>query len=164
MKNVNLSIGEDGCLEVRSRAVAETYWPEASANLGVGRFQTSDLCELKRGMVFLRGRASDLINVAGRKVSPLAIEQELSSHPAVSGCVVFGVPDNGGERGDLVVAAVVTQSPATSDALRQFLLERIPAWQVPRDWLFVETLTSNRLGKVSRSEWRQRYVSRSGGM
>jgi long-chain acyl-CoA synthetase len=160
MRNVEVSVAEDGCLIVRSRAVAETYWPEPSANLGAGRFQTSDLCELKGGEIFLRGRASEFINVAGRKVSPFSIERELNQHPAVSACVVFGAPAQGGERGDLIVAAVVTQSPVTNEQLRTFLLERIPAWQVPRDWLFAETLTSNRLGKVSRAEWRSRYQNR----
>jgi acyl-CoA synthetase (AMP-forming)/AMP-acid ligase II len=80
-------------------------------------------------------------------------------HAAVRDCVVFGVPDRDGERGDLIVAAIVAQSPVTGEELRRFLLERIPAWQIPRDWLFVETLTSNRLGKISRAEWRQRYLT-----
>src|SRR6185437_7465288 len=29
MRNVNLSVAESGCLEVRSKAVGQTYWPEA---------------------------------------------------------------------------------------------------------------------------------------
>jgi acyl-coenzyme A synthetase/AMP-(fatty) acid ligase len=157
LRNVNLSLNADGCLTVQSRAVGETYLPEPDATLGRGRFQTSDLAELKDGFVYLRGRAGEFINVAGRKVSPLIIERELSAHSAVGDCVVFGVPDRDGERGDLIVAAVVPQSPVTGEALRSFLLERLPAWQIPRDWLLVETLTSNRLGKISRAEWRKTY-------
>src|SRR5487761_2234015 len=45
MQNVNVSLNAAGCLVVRSRAVAETYWPEPSAALGGGMFQTSDLAE-----------------------------------------------------------------------------------------------------------------------
>ena len=36
LQNVNLSVNADGCLTVRSRAVAETYWPEPSTALGDG--------------------------------------------------------------------------------------------------------------------------------
>jgi len=159
LRNVNLAVNQDGCLTVQSRAVGETYLPEPEANLGHGQFQTSDLAELKDGLVYLRGRTGDFINVAGRKVSPQTIERELSAHSAVSDCVVFGVPDRDGERGDLIVAAVVPQSPVTGEALRTFLLERLPAWQIPRDWLLVATLTSNQLGKISRAEWRKRYAT-----
>lgn len=159
LRNVALAVEAEGCLVVRSRAVGETYWPEPSAKLGHGRFETSDLCDLSGPMVRLRGRLSDFINVAGRKVLPVIVERELATHPAVDACVVFGVPDSDGERGDLIVAAVVARSSVTGDALRRYLLERIPAWQIPRDWMFVESLTANTLGKVSRVEWRRRYAT-----
>ena len=45
---------------------------------------SADLAELKDGRVFLRGRLSDQINVAGRKVSPETVERVLLAHPAVS--------------------------------------------------------------------------------
>jgi len=34
----------------------------------------------------------------------------------------------------------------------------LPAWQVPREWWFVDGLESNRRGKLSRAEWRKRYL------
>src|SRR5215472_12198905 len=92
MRNVNLTVGEDGCLEVRSKAVGQTYWPEPSARLGDGVFRTNDLAEISYGLVYFRGRAGDQINVAGRKVSPESIEKALLGHPGVRECVVFGVP------------------------------------------------------------------------
>ena len=52
MQNVNLSLNDDGCLVVRSRAVAETYWPEKSNSLGDGMFETSDLAEIERRLNF----------------------------------------------------------------------------------------------------------------
>jgi len=150
MRNVEVAVNADGCLAVRSRAVAQGYWPTPSGNLGAGLFQTSDLAEVEAGKVFLRGRAGDLINVAGRKVSPDVIEQALARHPDVSACLVFGAPDRETERNDLIVAAVVAWSTVSGDALRKFLLEQMPAWQIPRDWWFVESLEANRVGKISR--------------
>ena len=155
MQNVKLSLNDDGCLLVRSRAVGETYWPEKLKSLGDGIFQTSDLAELKEDRVFLRGRLSDQINVAGRKLSPETVERALLAHPRVRECLVFGAPSRDAGRTEMVVAALV--ATASEAELRQFLLQTLPAWQVPREWRFVESLVANTHGKISRAEWRQRY-------
>lgn len=160
MKNVILAAGEEGCLEVRSAAVGETYWPEPDSNLERGSYRTSDLAELKGGQVFLRGRMSDQINVAGRKVSPELIERVLLTHPCVEDCIVFGVPSTNAARSESVVACVVPRSALTSAMLRQFLLPQVSAWQMPRDWWFVDSLTTNERGKRSRAEWRKKYLER----
>jgi long-chain acyl-CoA synthetase len=158
MQNVNLSLNNDGCLVVRSRAVAETYWPEKSDSLGDGIFQTSDLAELKGDAVFLRGRLGDQINVAGRKVSPETIERALLAHPEVRECLVFGVPSRDAERTEVIVAVVA--SDAKEPELKHFLLQMLPAWQVPREWHFVESLSTNERGKISRAEWRRQFAAR----
>jgi acyl-CoA synthetase (AMP-forming)/AMP-acid ligase II len=158
MRNVNLSLNNDGCLVVRSRAVAETYWPEKSDSLRDGIFQTSDLAELKGGSVYLRGRLGDQINVAGRKVSPETIERALLAHPQVRECLVFGMPSRNTERTEIIVAVVA--SDAKDPELKQFLLQALPAWQVPREWRFVESLSTNARGKISRAEWRRQFAAR----
>ncbi|HZV35528.1 MAG TPA: class I adenylate-forming enzyme family protein [Verrucomicrobiae bacterium] len=159
MKNVQLSIGEDGCLEVRGRAVGTTYWPDRNSKMNKGVFYSSDLAEIRDGFVFLRGRAGDVINVAGRKLSPEEIEKELLSHPQVRECLVFGAPAEEAGRGEIIVACIAPNGELTRDALRQFLLERLPAWQVPREWIFIPSLEANRRGKISRTEWRARYLA-----
>jgi long-chain acyl-CoA synthetase len=159
MRNVKLSLNDDGCLMVRSRAVGETYWPEKLKLLGGGIFQTSDLAELKGGLVFLRGRLSDQINVAGHKLLPETVERALLAHPQVHECLVFGAPSRDAGRTEMVVAVVASDAPEME--LRQFLLQTLPAWQVPREWRFVKSLTSNTRGKISRVEWRQRYKDKT---
>jgi acyl-CoA synthetase (AMP-forming)/AMP-acid ligase II len=160
MRGVELSIAEDGCLHVRGRAVGETYWPEPAPGLGAGVFQTSDLAEIQHGIVYFRGRASDSINVAGRKVSPEAIEKVLSGHPAVRECLVFGLPSAVSGRGETIAACVAGSPGLTPEDVRQYAMGLLPAWQVPRQWWFVETLEVNGRGKVSRSEWRQKFLDR----
>jgi len=160
MQNVMLSISESGCLAVRSRAVGETYWPTSETNLGAGQFQTSDLAEITDGLVYLRGRASDVINVAGRKISPFSIEQVLNQHPSVVASLVLGVPGRDAERGDTIVACVESRQTVPAESLRQFLLARLDAWQVPREWWFVDSLEAGQRGKISRAEWRKRFLKR----
>ncbi len=159
MKNVHLTKNENGFLEVCGGAVGETYWPEADENLKDGCYRSSDLVEIEDGNVFLRGRGSDQINVAGRKISPETIERILQTHSQVRECLVFGMESNDAERADTIVACVVGKSPIQSETLKQFLLGKIPAWQVPREWWFVESLQANQRGKLSRVEWRKKYLA-----
>ena len=160
MQKVNLSLNDQGCLVVRSRAVAETYWPGGLDSLGGGIFQSSDLAELKEGAVFLRGRLGDQINIAGRKVSPETVERALRAHPQVRECLIFGAPSSDAERTEIIVAVVV--AGAEEKELRHFLLQTLPAWQVPREWRFVESLSANARGKVSRAKWRKRFLAEQG--
>jgi long-chain acyl-CoA synthetase len=158
LRNVELRVNADGCLEVRSHAVGMRYWPEADDRLGEGVFRTSDLAEINDGVVYLRGRASDLINVAGRKVAPERIERELLRHPALRDCLVLGVPDADPARGEAVAAVVVTRKPVSEEALRAFLLDHLQPWQLPRMWRFVDDLPRNERGKISRAEWRKAFA------
>jgi acyl-coenzyme A synthetase/AMP-(fatty) acid ligase len=158
LKNVKVEIGENGALRVRSRAVGESYWPAAEPALGGGIFQTCDLAEIRDGDVFLRGRTDDHINVAGRKVSPTTIEQALREHQSVAECVVFGLASGAPDRMDLIVACVAADRPCTRDELKHFLLDRLPGWQVPREWWFVESISSNGTGKPSRAQWRRNFL------
>lgn len=159
MPKVSLSVSAEGRLEVRSPAVGETYWPTPNQALHAGVFRTSDLAELRDGSVFLRGRASEVLNIAGRKVSPAAIERALREHKLVTECLVFGVPADDPDRGDLIVACLQTKGPQEAGELKRFLLERLPAWQMPREWWFVDSLAANHRGKLSRAEWKRRFLA-----
>jgi len=162
MKNVRLSAGGNGCLQVRSRAVGKTYWPGKSSNLARGCFRTTDLAEINHGLVHLRGRAGDQINVAGRKLSPETIEKVLLSHPHVRECVVFGAPSADEHRSETIVAFIAADGVVNRALLKQFLLEKLLAWQVPREWVFVKSLEVSPRGKYSRVELRRKYLERQG--
>jgi acyl-CoA synthetase (AMP-forming)/AMP-acid ligase II len=159
MANVQLHLDASGCLSVESAAVGQTCWPEPDTRLAPPFFHTTDLAELRDGCVHLLGRTSDLINVAGRKLIPETVEHVLLQHPAVRQALVFGVPAPDAGRGDRVVACVVASQGVCADDLRRFLHDRLADWQIPREWSFVESLHPNPRGKVSRTEWRERYLA-----
>lgn len=159
LHGVQVSLTESGCIQVRSHAVGQTYWPTPSPNLGGGQFVTSDFGRLERGQVYLLGRATDQINVAGRKVLPETIERALSGHPEVRACLAFGVPSDDPQRGETIVACVASGGEISPAVLREFALAKLPAWQVPRKWWFVPTLQANGRGKLSRAEWRKRFLA-----
>lgn len=159
---VSLAVAEDGCLEVRGPNVAETYWPEPSMHLGGGCFHTRDLVELEGDRLRLLGRADDLINVAGRKVAPEAVERTLLAHPSVREVLVLALRKPDAPRGDTLAAVVVGSRPVTETTLRRFLRERLPAWQIPRVWHFADGLGTNLRGKVSRADWVARLTQNLG--
>jgi long-chain acyl-CoA synthetase len=154
LDNVSLS-SVDGMLEVRGASVAQTYWPEPQPALGGGVFRSNDLVEIKDGLLLMRGRASDVIHISGRKVAPEEIERALLQHPDVSECMAFDAP-RAGEENQIVVVVVGEKN---REALRHFLSSKLPPWQIPRQWFFVESLGANERGKVSRAHWRQRFLS-----
>ena len=75
--------------------------------------------------------------------------------------LVFGVPSPEPERGETIVACAAVKGGASGETLKQFLMAKLPAWQVPREWWFVDSLETNRRGKLSRADWRKRYMEKT---
>jgi len=161
MSGVTLSVGVDGCLEVAGPTVARGYDSESDALIG-GVFRTSDLARLDEGQVFLEGRLTDTIHVAGRKVSPQVIEAALLRHPGVRHCVVFGIESADTARVEEIVACVNTVDEITPSVLQAGLRSELPSWQLPRHWWHTEELLPDARGKFSRTIWRQRFKSHPG--
>jgi long-chain acyl-CoA synthetase len=159
LENVNLSVSEEGCLLVRDCAVGRGYWPVEESCLGDGKFLTQDLVSFDDGGgVILEGRAGDLINIAGRKVSPSSIEAAIGALQGVELCVVFGIPSADPERVQEIVAYVRGDVDLTD--LKKALNSQVPSWQQPRHWRIDPDLKINVRGKISRHEWRERFLER----
>lgn len=160
MENVSLSIGDDGCLIVHGAAVGTGYFPDLDARLGDGEFHTSDLVELRDGQVYLRGRSSDVINIAGRKLSPETVEAVIRKQVGVRDCVVVGVPARDQSRGEEGLAIVALSDETQLEAIRRATGAKLPAWQRPRHWWPVAEIPTNARGKISRREWRERFLAK----
>ncbi len=160
LENVLATLSPDGCLVVEGPAVGQTYWPESDANLADGIFMTRDLAGLDRntGEILLLGRVDDLINIAGRKVSPAEIESALRRCKEVAACVVFGMPSGDAERVDEIVAVVNAPDGALS-TLKSALADSLPPWQQPRHWWLTSALVPDTRGKVPRGTWRTRFLA-----
>jgi len=153
MRNVEIA-EEGGQIAVRSAAVGEGYYPEVDTEtLGHGRFIPADLVRIGERGMYLTGRATDVINIAGRKLNPAEIEERLSRCPGVRQVVVFGVAS--ALRNEEAVACV-SGSAAAEEVLR-FARAVLSGWQVPKDvWLVAEVPINDR-GKVSRRELARKY-------
>lgn len=165
MHGVSLSCTEEGNITVQSAAVGLGYLsPEndEATTLGGGRFVADDLAEIVGDKVFLRGRVSDAINVAGRKLNPSEVEAALLTHADVKHCVVFGVPSADATRCEETIACVHVADGVTEDQLAAWLGERLALWQMPRRYWLCPELIPNVRGKMSRSEWREKWFKAQG--
>ena len=126
--------GQRGELLVRGTSVFNGYWnlPKADAAAFVdGWFRTGDVaCIDEDGFVFIVDRIKDLIIRGGENIGCGHVESALLMHPQVHEAAVFSVPD---ERLGEEVGAMVHGDPALDvEALRQFLLQHLARYEVPR--------------------------------
>jgi acyl-CoA synthetase (AMP-forming)/AMP-acid ligase II len=103
-----------------------------------------------------RGRLNDLIIRGGANVYPAEVERVLQEDARVAGCAVIGKPDE--RLGERVIAVVELASgaAATSDELRAHVLEHLARYKAPDEWIFVDELPRNAMGKVQKHEIKRR--------
>jgi long-chain acyl-CoA synthetase len=151
MHNVRLAIAKER-LTVRSASVALGYLHDAMTfrPFDDGTFVTDDLIETaESGEIILTGRASDLINTAGKKVNPREVEQVVLQIEGVREAKVYGEP--AGARGEVVAVAVVASPDVTREMVRDFCRQRLSAHKVPRIVKLIEAIPVDDRGKVRRS-------------
>ena len=118
--------------------------PSSRSRTGV--FVTDDLIELRDdGEVGLTGRASDLINTAGKKVNPREVEQVILQIDGVREAKVYGEP--AGARGEVVAAAVVASPDVTREQIRAFCREHLSPHKVPRIVKLIEAIPVDERGQ-----------------
>jgi len=151
MENVTLW-SKRGRLIVRGANVALGYLHDATTfqPFENGVFITDDLIELRNdGEVAITGRASELINTAGKKVNPREVEQVLLQIDGVREAKVYGEP--AGARGEVVAAAVVARPDVTREQIRAFCLAHLSPHKVPRIVKLIESIPVDERGKVKRA-------------
>ena len=113
-------------------------------------FITDDLAQISEtGEIALTGRASELINTAGKKVNPREVEQVLLQLDGVRQAKVYGAP--AGARGEVVAAAVVASPDVTREAVREFCRARLSPHKVPRIVKLIDAIPVDDRGKVRRA-------------
>ncbi|MEU6125879.1 class I adenylate-forming enzyme family protein [Streptomyces sp. NPDC047123] len=146
--------GAEGALLVRTPAMFTEYLghPEATRRaLADGWYRTGDLARLAPGgHLHLIGRKESFINVGGKKVNPVEVEQVLLAHPSVAEAVVWG--EAAGDTDERVRATVVARSPLPAKELTSHCRARLLPHQVPAAVDFVTALPKSALGKVSRAK------------
>ena len=115
---------------------------------------TSDIGTLdEEGMLHLSGRASDVINVGGFKVSPIEVEEVAMSNPMVSDCICISAAHL--VTGRALKLLVVTPPGQTLDkrSLARYLADRLEPYKVPMLYEQVDTIARTYNGKLDRKHY-----------
>ena len=125
---------------------------------GVRWFRTDDLGHLDDdGRLVVDGRADDVINTGGLKITPGVVEDAILRHlPVVRDVVVLGMPDPAW--GEAVCAALTLTDPTThvtTRDLRDELRGILPDAALPRRTVVLATIPTRGPGKPDRAAIRQ---------
>ena len=113
------------------------------------------------GAIRFLGRGSGVINTGGEKVHPQEVENALLTHPAVTDCVVVGVPDpTWGERVAAIVA--VGTGSVTPEELTDHLRPQLAGYKIPRSIQVVDELPRTPTGKIEMA-WAKRQAAEAAG-
>ena len=135
-----LGPGQSGELAVSGPTLMDHYvgmTPEECFDSD-GFFHTGDAGWFDEdGYLHWTGRRSEMIKTGGANVSPAEIEVALRAFQPVKLARVLGRPD--ARMGEVVVLCVVLRegASASTDDVRAFLRERLAAYKVPKEILFM---------------------------
>jgi long-chain acyl-CoA synthetase len=162
-----LPAGTVGELQIRTPFVMNGYLDDLELTrtaFADGYFRTGDLARARAdGCVELAGRAKDVINRGGAKVSPLELDHLLAQHPAVAAALTTGVPDP--ILGECIHALVVPRANAGVDEkeLREWVAARVEKFKWPDVYHFGDRLPIGGTGKVDRNALRDQALRAGAG-
>jgi fatty-acyl-CoA synthase len=149
-----------GEVEVRGPWVTGSYYGDDDPQkFHDGWLRTGDVGTIDPlGYVTLTDRAKDVIKSGGEWISSMALENELMAHPQVSEAAVIGVPDDKWGERPLAFVVLMPEASVTAAELRAFLAERVPRWQLPDRWSFIDEVPKTGVGKFAKTRIRDRYA------
>ncbi len=123
-----------------------------------GWFRTGDVAAIDpEGYVHISDRIKDLIKSGGEWISSLEIESAIMDHPAVAETAVIAVPHPKWDERPLAVVVKRPGAQVTAEELRAFIAPRFAKWQLPDDFIFVDSLPHTSTGKLLKTELRERF-------
>ncbi|RKN48236.1 AMP-binding protein [Micromonospora endolithica] len=150
--------GRVGRIFVGNEMLFEGYTSGAGRERRDGLLDTGDLGRMNAdGLLFVDGRADDMIVSGGENVFPAEVENLLAELPQVREVAVIGVPDP--EYGQRLAAFLALHRGETLDeeAVREYVRHHLARFSVPRDVVFVKYLPRNATGKVLTRELRRHH-------
>jgi long-chain acyl-CoA synthetase len=138
------------------------YWnrpKETAWTLRDGWLHTEDLAYRdEEGWIFIVDRLKDMIISSGENVYPREVEEVLMAHPDIKEAAVVGIPDK--LRGQAICAYIVPEDGGVKDKrmIRKYLLSRIAAYKVPKEFIFCDQLPRNNTGKILKKVLREQAL------
>ncbi|SHG25245.1 class I adenylate-forming enzyme family protein [Cognatishimia maritima] len=125
-------------------------------------FLTGDLgCMAKNGCIHYQGRADDMMNAGGFRVSPVEVEQALSTMPGLHQIAVTEVEIKADTH--VIAAFFIADDSVTIESIEAFAKSVLARYKQPRLFIKVSSLPTNPNGKLNRKRLRAAYEASSNG-
>lgn len=149
--------GINGEICVKGNHVCSDYWgmpkEEFHKDFFGDYFRTGDFGhKTPEGYVYLVSRIKEIINVGGKKVSPMEVEEALNEYPGIKESACVGVHDD--VLGEVVKAYYVTDNGSDEDIdvakVHKFLFGKIETYKIPAQYERISEIPKTQNGKIQR--------------
>lgn len=148
-------LGVEGEVCVKGEHVACGYWNETPERFasdfydGYFRMGDSGIMDAE-GNIYLKSRIKEIINVGGKKVAPMEIEEILNNIPGIKESACIGVPDPGIVLGEVVKAFVVADDTLTNEEIMERLKPELEIYKLPVEIERINEIPKTSSGKIQR--------------
>jgi long-chain acyl-CoA synthetase len=149
-------VDNPGRMAIKGGMIMSGYWnnPELTQDtIRNGWLLTSDMIYRdESGYIYMLGRADDIINVGGEKVSPIEVEDIASGYAGIKECACIGVDDPDDMLGQIPVLFYVADSTYSEAELIKYLSQKMEKYKLPKRFVALEEVPRNRMQKIDRRE------------
>lgn len=146
--------GETGELCVKGNMVMIGYYQkEADQDAWFGDFFRTGDCGYRDvdGWLYLMSRKKEIINIGGKKVSPVEIEDAICLMDGVEDCICIGVADPDGVLGEVAKCYVQREGcNRTLEDIRHELEGKLEIYKIPAIWEWIDIIPKTSSGKKQR--------------
>ena len=150
-----LSKEEEGEICIKGDHVSKEYLNIDRNSLFYGEYlRTGDIGLINnKNYIILKGRSKELINVGGKKVSPLEIENKIKELDSELESACIGITDPQGVLGEVVKAFVVKgSSNCDFQQMDDFLKKNLEKYKVPVKYEWINEVPKTSSGKIQRQK------------
>jgi acyl transferase domain-containing protein/NADPH:quinone reductase-like Zn-dependent oxidoreductase/acyl-coenzyme A synthetase/AMP-(fatty) acid ligase/NAD(P)-dependent dehydrogenase (short-subunit alcohol dehydrogenase family)/acyl carrier protein len=152
LDDVEVRIGERGEVAVRRLPPGRPYRIVGQEPVADGWYETGDLGRLdEHGNLHITGRADSRLNVAGKKIDPMEVEEALRGCEGVEDCAVAAIDGPSGPEVAAFLRPLPDREPDDVE-LRTELAKRLSPHKLPRRFVRVLEIPRTLTGKVRRGE------------
>ena len=149
------ALGEEGEVCVKGEHVTCSYWNETperfASDFYDGYFRTGDCGTMDaEGNIYLKSRIKEMINVGGKKVSPMEVEDILNTIPGIKESACIGIPDPGIVLGEVVKAFIVADDNLSDEEIMQQLRPQLEVYKLPVEIERINAIPKTSSGKIQR--------------
>lgn len=159
-KGVEVPVGEPGEMCVKGNMVMKGYFkPEENLTAYFGEyFRTGDAGRrAENGNLYLVSRMKELINVGGKKVSPVEVEDAVFEFGGVEDCGCVGIPDPDGILGEVVKLYVQKANCTRSfEEIADYLAGKLEPYARPVAYEWIDAIPKTSSGKKQRLQLKTR--------